>query len=65
MLGQPLLVTNGLPERAFYYKLSSSPLRYILLTNAPPEHGYYAAAITPRFTLFREGSEVGTYSLPI
>lgn len=63
-LGQRLYITNALPEHGYYWKLSTSPLRYLTITNLPPEHGYYAASYGQYFFLWGEGKEIGAFNLP-
>jgi hypothetical protein len=63
-LGQQLYVTNSVPERSFYWKISSSPERYVAVTNAPPEHGFYAASWMRKYVIWQEGNEVARFELP-
>lgn len=62
--GEPLYVTNSLPTHAYYWKLSSTPLRYLFVTNTPPDEGFYAVSFGNRFTVWQDGKEIGTFSLP-
>ncbi len=64
-MGQILFVMNSAPERSFYWKLSVSPERYIAVTNAPPEHGYYVATFNGKYVLWREGKEITPFRLPL
>jgi len=63
-LGTALSITNAPPEHGYYWRLSSSPPRYVSIADLPPERGYYAASFGDQFTLWREGKDVGTYVLP-
>jgi len=63
-LGQSLYITNAPPEHRYYWKLSSSPQRYLSMTNAPPPQGYYAASFGNNFALWRDGQEAGIFALP-
>jgi hypothetical protein len=63
-LGQELYVTDAVPERGAYWLLSKSPRRYVCMTNAPTQHGYYAASVGTKFTVWRDGIDLGEYELP-
>jgi len=62
--GQQLYVTNALPEKGYYWKLSASPRRYVSIDVIPPELGFYAASFGDQVTLWRDGREMGTFRLP-
>jgi len=64
VLGQRLYMTNAAPEHGYYWKLSSSPPRYLLTTNASPEHGYYAVLYGDKLLLWHDGREAGQFTLP-
>lgn len=62
--GQQVYLTNTEPERAYCWKLSSSPLAYISTADVPPKHGYYAVSYKDNLRLWYEGKDLGIFVLP-
>lgn len=62
--GQPLFITNALPQGCYAVALQAAPPLFIFITNAPPEKGYYAVSYGDRFWLWCDGALEGNYRLP-
>jgi len=70
--GTRIFITNAPPVRGYYMVLPQSPLgrimsftpRYVVLDEMPPINGCYAATLSDRITIWRDGCEEETYTLP-